>query len=231
MKSIWPFLAGFGFDFGPVLSRILLLLCICTLSTTGSSINNSTVHNTQLSLSTTVNIPVAEWNALYDLYNATNGPDWQWSDIPSQGIVWNFSSYSLNNPCVDQWQGISCNITSPLQYYHISSIELPSYNLVGTLPSTLNAFVSLQQMNLDSNQLAGPIPESLDSLMELQILYLNFNLLSGPIPTSLGSLNKLQGLDLSSNHLTGPIPESLGSLTQLRILNLHANLLSGPIPS
>ena len=84
----------------------------------GSTVSNDTdfslsILSLSLSQSTTANIPASEWNALYDLYNATSGENWRWRLNPVAGISWNFSDFSINNPCTDQWQGIACKFTTP----------------------------------------------------------------------------------------------------------------------
>ena len=194
----------------------------------GSTVS-SDIITSQFSLTTTANIPVSEYNALYDLYNATNGPHWRWVDY-SAGIPWNFTSPELNNPCVDHWQGINCNFTSPFQNYHVIQIMLTDYLLKGNLPSSLAALSKLNSLDLSYNQLTGPIPESLCGLVQLQYIDLSTNLLTGAIPESLVNLSQVEFLILNNNKLAGAIPESLGGLGQLLGLYLHDNQLAGSIP-
>ena len=184
------------------------------------------------SLSVIANIPASEMSALYDLYNATNGESWHWSNSPTEGIPWNFSNNSApnNNPCVDHWQGISCSFSTPFEFYHVTGIVLPSYNLIGTLPYSVSGLSQLQDLELDSNLLSGTIPESLGNLTQLQYMYLYLNGLTGTIPESLGNLTQLQDLDLDENFLSGTIPGSLGKLMQLKYMYLYLNQLSGSIP-
>lgn len=177
------------------------------------------------------NIPVEEMNALHDLYNSTNGANWLWSDNPSDGIKWNFTSPSTNNPCTEGWQGIDCTFISPYQFYHVHGITLPVFNLVGNLPNSLGAFSELSNLFLYYNALTGTIPSSLGNLTQLQYLQLFGNLLTGTIPETLGNLSQLVDLDLGTNQLTGPIPEDLGNLTLLDSLFLNDNLIANGIPA
>ena len=177
--------------YGSVLLRILLLLLLWT-HTAKCSMSNSNGHISLPSLSTAANIPTSEWNALYDLYNATNGLNWRWSKNPTAGVQWNFTNPAVNNPCMDHWQGISCKFSPPYEYYHVTQILLPSYCLAGPLLPTLSALSELVILNLNRNSLTGPIPESLGSLPQLIYMELETNTLTGPIPESLGSLSKLR---------------------------------------
>lgn len=215
--------------YGSVLLRILLLLLLWT-HTAMCSMNSSNGHISLPSLSTAANIPTSEWNALYDLYNATNGLNWRWSKNPTAGFAWNFTNPAVNNPCVDHWQGVICKYFPQNEYYHVTQIVLSSYRLAGKLLPSLSAFSDLVNLDLNTNSLTGPIPGSLCSLTQLAHFDLYNNMLTGPIPGSLGSLTQLVYMALDTNSLTGPIPGSLGSLTLLEYLDLDTNMLTGPIP-
>ena len=103
-----------------------------------------------------------EYNALYALYNATNGQNWVWHGSSSH---WNFSFPGSSDPCEDQWQGVTCN---PLKT-HVTQIHLNLYNLVGKIPAELGSLSSLQYLFLSSNQLTGTIPAELGSLSSPQV--------------------------------------------------------------
>eukprot|EP01032_Pedospumella_encystans_P009844 gene9844-11557_t len=182
-------------------------------------------------LQASANIPASEMNAMYDLYNSTNGKGWRWHDALSEGIPWNFSDTTLNNPCVDRWQGVNCNFSSPFENYHVIELSLTSYNLIGTLPATLVSLTQLQTLALGVNRLTGTIPDSLGNLTQLQFLDLSGNRLTNIIPASLGKLIQLQAIALSYNRLHGTIPSPLCNLLQLQIIELETNLFSGTIPA
>ena len=234
-----------------MVTRFLLVLFTLVHCALGASYSNK---RSLPGLSATANIPATEMNALRDLYNATNGQDWHWHATAIAGIRWNFTATALNNPCVDRWQGVKCSFSRPFEYYHVTDITLPAYNLVGTLPTTLEYLSELQNLILNSNLLTGTIPDSLGHLSQLRNLYLDTNYLKSSIPeslgdlalleqlllytnqlsysmpASLGNLRQLLALEVSFNQLKGSIPESFGSLTQLQYLNLYDNQLTGTIP-
>ncbi|MCS6842722.1 MAG: leucine-rich repeat domain-containing protein [Caldilineales bacterium] len=183
-------------------------------------------------------IPLAECRALVDLFQSTNGPQWD------RKLGW-LQTYT---PCSTPWRGVTCadghvaslqlqdnNLSGPLpaslgDLRRLQSLNLANNDLTGSLPSTLGALAALESLLLSNNQLSGPIPSSLGNLTALRTLALDANQLSGPIPAALGNLAQLQTLNLSSNQLSGSIPGALGGLSDLRELRLGSNQLSGPIP-
>ena len=78
--------------------------------------------------------------ALINLYTATQGPYWI-----SQ---WNIST----DPCLNNWFGIQCSVSSGVSYVY--SISLPSNNLRGQI-SDLSAITTLQYFYLSFNLLLG----------------------------------------------------------------------------
>ena len=86
-----------------------------------------------------------EYNALYALYNATNGQNWVWQESSGH---WNFS-IPRSDPCEDQWQGVTCNVNNT----NVTQIYLNRYHLVGKIPAALGSLTSLQYLYLNSNQL------------------------------------------------------------------------------
>lgn len=144
------------------------------------------------------NLPDNEFSALYDLYNSTNGLQWDWADESlQQGVPWNFSGNP--NPCVDTWQGVNCSFDVLTDEYHVQHLKLPAHNLVGRLP------------------------DSIQSLTALTILGLPYNKLSGTVPAAIGNMANLQNILLSGNDLTGTMPAFLGQLTALEHLELFTN--------
>ena len=159
-------------------------------------------------------IPQDECEALVDLYNGTDGPNW--SDNP--GNNWNVT----NTPC--SWTGVTCSAG------HVGAIRRVSMGLNGVLSGTLGNLSNLQYLELFTNQLTGNIPGELGDLSNLRLLNLLSNQLTGNIPGELGNLSSLQGLSLASNQLTGSIPSELGDLSNLQGLDLARNQLTGSIP-
>jgi len=200
-------------------------------------------------------IPASERQALIDLYNYTNGSNWD-----------NNSGWLGAPGTEESWYGVTCSGD------HVFEINLEENNLTGTLPISIGNFAYLQFLNLGgnlitgiippqiglltnlwdlrlgvhlsiypipyardpnlpNNQFMGPIPPEIGNLINLRQLILNDNQLSGTIPVELGHLNNLENLNLVNNNLTGTIPSELSSIAGLRGLFLWGNQLTGPIPN
>src|SRR6266542_1178854 len=143
--------------------------------------------------------------ALVDLYNSTNGPNWN-----------NHTNWLTKSP-VSTWYGIGVVNT------RVTMIRLERNNLNGKIPSSIGNLVGLSKLHLDNNQLSGFIPSSIGNLVNLWFLYLNNNQLSGSIPSSLGNIAYLYTLYLDYNQLSGSIPSSLGNFAHLGYLELNNN--------
>jgi Leucine-rich repeat (LRR) protein len=147
-----------------------------------------------------------EYNILVELYNNTSGNSW-------------ISKYNwLSNNDVDEWYGVE------VSGGHVTSINLYSNNLAGTIPPEIGTLASLQYLYLNSNQLSGAIPTEIGNLNSLKYLYLNSNQLSGAIPSEIGSLTNLVGLYLYNNQLSD-LPNLSASLS-LGWLNTSSNHLT-----
>ena len=160
------------------------------------------------------NMPQEECEALVDLYNATDGPNW--TDAATNN--WNVT----DTPC--GWTGVACTAG------HATEIVRGAKGLTGVLPGTLGNLANLQHLSLDSNHLTGAIPSELGNLANLQSLFMGNNQLTGTIPSELGNLANLQYLFMGNNQLTGTIPSELGNLANLQYLYLQSNQLMGLIP-
>ncbi|NJO16773.1 MAG: choice-of-anchor D domain-containing protein [Thioploca sp.] len=193
-----------SYSFSLVLKRSIFAIALFALSPLGWSATDCDA---------VTDIPKEECQALLDLYNSTQGPNW------GNKTGWN----ETDTPC--SWYGIKCDNGQ------VYSLELPENKLSGTLSNSLEKLSLLDSLYLSGNQLTGPIPESLGNLSNLYILALSGNQLTGSIPSSLGNLSNLETLALHSNQLTGPIPKSLGNLSNLVGLNLSNNQLCGDIPN
>lgn len=110
----------------------------------------------------TSTIPPLEQQALKDLYDSTDGPNW----IVRDG--WDFSDPNAN-PC--SFRGVSCQGSN-----HVYSIHLSNNRLSGTIPSTIGQLTFLQELYLGLNQLIGQVPSSLCQLRRLQYLSFRDNL-------------------------------------------------------
>ncbi|KAI4344906.1 hypothetical protein L6164_012088 [Bauhinia variegata] len=149
-----------------------------------------------------------------------------------------------------QWDGVKCDSSS-----RVTSINLASMKLSGTLPSELNSLSQLTRLSLQSNALSGPLP-SLANLSLLQAVYLGYNnftsipdgcfegltslqnlslsnnldLAAWTIPTGLTQSSSLRILELGSVNITGTIPDFFGSFPSLQEVRLSYNNLTGGLP-
>ncbi len=172
-----------------------------------------------LSASTVVmaQVPATERTALVNLYNNTNGSNW------NDSTNW---LGSAGTECT--WSGVTCDDTNS----NVIGISLSNNNLVGTLPD-LSGLTALQSFAVNSdfpnaNQLGGPIP-ALSALTGLQDFEVNGNQLTGSIP-SLGGLTSLTLFSANDNQLTGSIPD-LSGLTALQTFTVNGNFFTSAIPS
>ncbi|XVF23181.1 hypothetical protein REPUB_Repub13aG0015100 [Reevesia pubescens] len=141
----------------------------------------------------------------------------EWENVPH--------SWRRGDPCDDGWVGIGCTDS------RVTSIKLPSMNLVGRLSGDISSLSELQLLDLSYNKdLKGPLPPSIGDLKKLTNLILVACGFIGPIPYTIGSLPLLRFLSLNSNGFTGSIPPSIGNLSNLYWLDMADNQLEGQIP-
>jgi hypothetical protein len=177
--------------------------------------------------STNCSFPIIEWLALNDFFQSLDGAQWLWST--TNGAYWNFSipsTYS-SNPCVNEWEGISCLAIK--DSCNVSEISLDSFGLAGTIPSSIMNFSTLNLLSLSSNSIEGTIPNEITALYQLQSLNLATNFINGSLPKNIGNLKQLTSLQLTSNELTDQIPINIVQLVNLTTLLLNDNDLTGSL--
>ncbi|MBF8961757.1 hypothetical protein I0P70_00750 [Pontibacter sp. FD36] len=157
-----------------------------------------------------------ERQALEDLFNSTNGANW------NANANWLAGATSAD---MATWHGVM------VQGGDVVGLMLNGNGLSGALPVSLGNLAGLQYVYLHDNSLSGTIPASVGNLATLYHLYLSNNSLTGPIPSELGGLPNLTDLGLNGNLLGGNIPASLSGLANLQFLFLNSNALSGSIPA
>ncbi|TVU48984.1 hypothetical protein EJB05_00273 [Eragrostis curvula] len=162
------------------------------------------------------------------------------------------NGHTTNSTGFCNWRGVGCH--SRRHPGRVTSLELTSSNLTGTVSPFLANLTFLRILNLSSNSfsgnipweigllprlsylhlghnsLQGLIPPSLARASKLRVLQLEYNSLGGEIPANLSYLQELEGLDIGANQLSGAIPPSLGSLSKLTYLGLYLNNLAGGVP-
>ncbi|KAI3935895.1 hypothetical protein MKX01_004622 [Papaver californicum] len=139
---------------------------------------------------------------------------------------WTFDNSSVGLIC--KLSGVSCwNAKED----RLISVSLPSNELSGQIPDSLQYCASLQILDLSDNKISGTIPPQLCTWVPyLTTLDLSGNQFSGEIPVNLGNCTYLNKLRLANNRLSGPIPSQLASLPRLTEFNVANNDLSGLIP-
>ncbi|KAB2845682.1 MAG: hypothetical protein F9K45_03445, partial [Melioribacteraceae bacterium] len=177
-------------------------------------------------ISATTAITGAERNILIELYNSTDGDNWNdntgWKTPPLDTD--GFAMPGTENT----WFGITIVADKVVE------IDLNNNSLSGNIPEELGDLQFLTYLDLSYNNFPGSIPAGIadpGDLPSLEILYLISCGLSGSIPDEIGNLTNLIELDLSDNGLGGSIPSSFGNLNLLESLFLPFNNLSGSIPS
>lgn len=135
-----------------------------------------------------------ERNALFALYNSTNGPNWS-------------NKWDLNKSSAS-WEGVERTCTIP----------------GCTSDDFSNGFfdLSVWGLYLFNNNLDGNIPSSIGNLSGLLDLEFGNNKLNGQLPTEFSNLNKLRTINLSHNAISGTIPD-LTNITNLNLLWLNNN--------
>lgn len=161
-------------------------------------------------------ISPAERTALIAIYNSTNGANWT-----------NSTNWLGGTGTECTWFGVQCGGSNTF----VSKLILPNNNLTGVLPTDVNQFGSMDELNLAQNHITGALLPELWQLSSLTKLDLSHNQLSGALPPILPSqLIFLTSLFLSDNQLSGSLIPELGQLSNLQILDLDDNEFSGTIP-
>ncbi|KAL1221573.1 putative receptor-like protein kinase [Cardamine amara subsp. amara] len=115
------------------------------------------------------------------------------------------ATYGLNritwqgDPCVPQkflWDGLDCNSTDTFTLPKITSLNLSSNSLTGTVAAGIQNLTHLEKLDLSNNNLTGGIPEFLANMKSLLFINLSKNNLNGSIPQALLNREK-EGLKLS----------------------------------
>jgi Leucine-rich repeat (LRR) protein len=183
--------------------------------------------------------------SLATLFFSTNGKNW-----------FNKSMWLDEGDECDRWWQLTGGILCDSLNSSITSLELGSNNLVGTIPAEIgllkslvslglsyNDFLSeripteiaeltsLKELNLKTCKLSGSVPEQLINVTTLNSLDLSENSLEGTFVADIDKLTNLETLSLYQNTFKSRLPNDISKLTNLKQLNLFSNELSGLIPS
>ncbi|KAK6914364.1 Leucine-rich repeat [Dillenia turbinata] len=150
-----------------------------------------------------------------------------------------------------KWSGVNCDGSG-----RVTTINLASQSLSGSLPSDLNSLSQLRTLSLQQNSLSGPLP-SLSNLTNLQEAYFDSNNFTSVPSSCFSNLISLQNLSLSDNpdlapwsisedltqstslvtlyagnaNIMGSIPDFFDKFPNLQNLRLSYNNLTGSLPS
>uniref|UniRef100_A0A0E0DP04 non-specific serine/threonine protein kinase n=1 Tax=Oryza meridionalis TaxID=40149 RepID=A0A0E0DP04_9ORYZ len=148
----------------------------------------------------------SEWNISGELCSGLASDKTNWDDYPNiNPFIKCDCSYNNNSVC------------------HIIKLRVYKLNVVGQLPSELQNFTYMEDLNLAYNYLSGVVPSFIGK-------NLAFNPLSGQLPKEIGNLTNLLMLGVSFNNFTGELPEELGNLVKLEQLYIDSSGFSGPFP-
>lgn len=168
-----------------------------------------------------------EYDALEDLFNALDGPSWNYyyyyyyDETP-----WNFKG-NYSAPCDDHWAGVDC--VCDLEFCFVSQLYLGGIDARGMLPSSIQYLSNLTKLELSGNYISSAIPSEIGLLTQLSELYLGSNYLTS-IPQQIGQLKYLQVFQFDYNYIT-ELSSGIGQLTSLTSLIGFSNPLYGTIPS
>ncbi|KAL2463386.1 Leucine-rich repeat protein kinase family protein [Forsythia ovata] len=150
------------------------------------------------------------------------------------------------------WTGIKCDSTNSF----VTSIDLSSQSLSGTLPPELNQLSQLKTLFVQKNSLSGTLP-SFSNMSSLEQILLdindfttipqsfllglsnlqtfsiseNINLSPWQIPLYLTESTNLVNFYASNASITGVIPDIFDSFLNLQNLRLSYNNLTGSLPA
>ena len=172
--------------------------------------------------------PSSQYNALESFYTSTSGGNWIY---PSGTYQWTFDT--SEDPCLNPWEGLTCNYISSSNTYDIVSINLPGFNLVGTLPSDLSGLSALNVLDLRNNFLSSHIPESISTMTALKVINLGNNQLMNSGSLDLSLLTNLEIINLQGNRFEGNIENFLPSQSanNLTVIDISMNKFSGSLPA
>jgi Leucine-rich repeat (LRR) protein len=138
------------------------------------------------------------------------------------GVGWHSKANWMSEASICDWYGIDCDENGS-----VSSIVLPSNQLVGSFPTDLFTLPSLVHLKLYSNTIYFNF-EGIENAKGLKTLLLDdtgLRSLSG-----IGSARSLTDVNVGFNQLTGPVPEELSRLVNLETLIISSNKFDGFLP-
>ncbi|CAF2334991.1 unnamed protein product [Brassica napus] len=140
------------------------------------------------------------------------------TDESDVGAIKNIAAtYALNriswqgDPCVPQqfrWDGLNCTNTNMSTPPRITTLNLSSSGLTGTIAAAIQNLTQLETMDLSNNNLTGGLPDFLGNMKSLSVMYVSVSIFSYTyqIPSQ---IMVVFNRNLSGNNLSGSIPQAL----------------------
>ncbi|CAH8282892.1 unnamed protein product [Eruca vesicaria subsp. sativa] len=92
------------------------------------------------------------------------------------------------DPCVPKeflWNGLNCNNSETSVPPIVTSLNLSSSQLTGTIAPAIQNLIHLHELDLSNNNLTGEVPEFLAEIKSLLVINLSGNNLNGAVPQAL----------------------------------------------
>ncbi|KAF8094795.1 hypothetical protein N665_0352s0007 [Sinapis alba] len=138
----------------------------------------------------------------YEVYTVIQLPQSGTDENDVSAIKSIASTYALSrinwqgDPCVPQqlrWDGLNCTNTVASMPPRLTTLNLSSSGLTGTIAAAIQNLTQLQKLDLSNNNLTGGVPDFLGNMKSLTVINLSGNDLSGSLPQAL----QRKGLELS----------------------------------
>ncbi|KAL6501303.1 hypothetical protein OROHE_024950 [Orobanche hederae] len=136
------------------------------------------------------------------------------------------STWNSSDPTsiCSSWTGIKC-----LRRNRVTSLDISSMALYGSIPSDILALDELVELHIDGNNFTGEI--IIENLKSLRFLNISNNQFSGSLDWNYTSLANLEVIDAYNNNFSANLPAGLSSLANIKHLELGGNYFYGEIPA
>ncbi|KAJ4907938.1 Receptor-like protein kinase [Raphanus sativus] len=130
----------------------------------------------------------------FEIYTAIQFPQSETDESDVAAVKDIEATYGLSrinwqgDPCVPQhlsWDGLNCRSTNVSIPPRITSLNLSSTGLTGTIAAAIQNLTQLETLDLSNNNLTGGVPDFLGNMKSLLVINLSRNNLSGSIPRAL----------------------------------------------